>query len=281
MRLCNREKIFLVLFIFAGSPALAEQKVSIVDAIGITVSDITRSLIFYTKVLSFKKVAQSELAGDAPEYLMGVFGSRMLVVRLQLGDEFIELIQYLAPHGRPIPNDSHSNDHWFQHIAIIVSDMDKAYTYVNTTWSMVTPGPQRLPDWNLTAGGIQAFYFRDPDGNYLEILQFPEGKGDPKWHTKSDQLFIGIDHTAIVVAGTDVSLRFYRDALGLQVAGTSEYYGIEQERLNNVFGARLRITTLKASSGPGIELLEYLALRTGRPMRLHAFAFIVQHITCY
>ena len=94
----------------------------------------------------------------------------------------------------------------------------------------------------------------------------PEGKGDPKWHRKSERLFLGIDHTAIVVGDTDASLGFYRDALGLSVAGASENYGIEQERLNNVFGARLRITALRAASGPGVELLEYLAPRTGRPM---------------
>ena len=95
------------------------------------------------------------------------------------------------------------------------------------------------------AGGIQAFYFKDPDGHALEILQFPEGKGDAKWHrlAKQDQgkLFLGIDHTAIVVSDTDASLKFYRDALGMRVAGESENYGIEQERLNNVFGARPRM----------------------------------------
>jgi hypothetical protein len=49
------------------------------------------------------------------------------------------------------------------------------------------------------------------------------------------------------------------------VAGTSENYGTEQEHLNNVFGARLRITALRAASGPGVELLEYLAPTDGRP----------------
>lgn len=60
-------------------------------------------------------------------------------------------------------------------------------------------------------------------------------------------------------------MRFYRDVLGLEVAGASENYGTEQEHLNNVFGARLKITALRAASGPGIELLEYLAPRNGRP----------------
>ena len=51
----------------------------------------------------------------------------------------------------------------------------------------------------------------------------------------------------------------------MEVAGESENYGPEQERLNNVFGARLHITALRAASGPGIEFLEYLAPRGGRP----------------
>src|SRR5262249_8285390 len=57
----------------------------------------------------------------------------------------------------------------------------------------------------------------------------------------------------------------YRDVLGLTVVGESENYGPEQEHLNNVFGARLRITTLRADAGPAIEFLEYLAPRDGRP----------------
>jgi hypothetical protein len=51
----------------------------------------------------------------------------------------------------------------------------------------------------------------------------------------------------------------------MHVAGESENYGTEQEHLNNVFGAHLRITALRGASGPGIELLNYLAPRDGRP----------------
>jgi hypothetical protein len=51
----------------------------------------------------------------------------------------------------------------------------------------------------------------------------------------------------------------------MNLAGSSENYDVEQEHLNNVFGARLRITTLRAATGPGVELLEYLAPRDGRP----------------
>lgn len=272
----------MMLVVVAFAPASA-QHVKAVDSIGFTVSDIDRSVDFFSRVLSFEKISDRELSGDDFEHLQGLFGLRMRMVRLRLGDEFIELTEYLTPRGRPIQIDSRSNDQWFQHIAIITSDMDKAYQWLRKNKvEYASTGPQRLPDWNKNAGGIKAFYFKDPDGHTLEILQFPEGKGAEKWHrlakTDASSLFLGIDHTAIVVTDTDESLKFYRDILGLQVAGESENYGIEQERLNNVFGAHLRITTLRAAlPGPGIEFLEYLFPRTGRKTQVEARANDISH----
>ncbi len=273
-RLASRLVILWALCVFAlGQPAAWAQQavphplVATVDAVGMTVSDMDRAVEFYEKVLTFEKVSDVEVAGTSYEHLQAVFGVRMRVVRMRLGDEFIELSEYLAPRGRPIPVDSRSHDRWFQHIAIIVSDMDRAYQRLRQhKVRHLSTGPQRLPDWNKNAAGIKAFYFADPDGHPLEILQFPPDKGDPKWHRPTEKLFLGIDHTAIVVADTDASVKFYRDSLGLKVVGESENYGTEQEHLNNVFGARLRITTLRAAAGLGIELLEYLTPRDGRPI---------------
>jgi catechol 2,3-dioxygenase-like lactoylglutathione lyase family enzyme len=236
-----------------------------VQAVGMTVSDMDRSIAFFRDVLTFEIVSDEEVWGEPYERLQGVFGLRMRVVRMRLGEEQVELTEYLAPRGRAIPETSRSNDRWFQHVAIIVSDMEKAYARLRRhRVAHASSGPQRLPDWNENAGGIEAFYFKDPDGHALEVLAFPKDKGDPRWHRRTDRLFLGIDHTAIVVDDTETSLGFYRDQLGLRVAGHSENYGSEQERLNNVFGARLRITALRAAAGPGIEFLEYLAPRDGR-----------------
>jgi catechol 2,3-dioxygenase-like lactoylglutathione lyase family enzyme len=249
-----------------------------VDAVGMTVADMERSVQFYSSVLSFEKVSDVEVTGRAYEQLQGVFGLRMRVVRMRLGEECLELTEFLAPRGRPVPVDSRSHDRWFQHIALIVRDMDRAYQWLRQhRVEHASSGPQRLPDWNPNAAGIRAFYFKDPDGHPLEILQFPAGKGDMRWHQSSDRLFLGIDHTAIVVGDTEASLTFYRDALGLKVVGESENYGTEQEHLNNVFGARLRITTLRAAYGPGLELLEYLTPRDGRPIPADARANDLLH----
>jgi len=261
-------RTFLSILLLAGALGAGSDPrlVTSVESIGITVSDLDRSVDFYTNVLSFRKVSEFEMDGDKIEHLEGVFGLHLRQARLRLGDEFLDLTEYLAPKGRPVPLDSRSNDRCFQHVALIVSDMDRAYQWLRDhKVQHASPGPQRLPDWNKNAGGIQAFYFRDPDGHSLEILSFPADKGNPKWRRPSDKLFLGIDHTAIVISDTEASLRFYRDVLGLEVAGESENYGPEQERLNNVFGARLHITALRAAAGPGIEFLEYLAPKDGRP----------------
>jgi catechol 2,3-dioxygenase-like lactoylglutathione lyase family enzyme len=147
--------------------------------------------------------------------------------------------------------------------------MDEAFEILRKNKvRFASTAPQTLPAYIKPAAGIRAFYFRDFDNHVLEILQFPPDKGAQKWRdaAKSGKLFLGIDHTAIVVGDTDASLKFYRDSLGLSVAGESENFGTEQEHLNNVFGARLRITGLRTTQdGIAVEFLEYLAPRDGRP----------------
>jgi catechol 2,3-dioxygenase-like lactoylglutathione lyase family enzyme len=266
----KRWRVVLIACFLAASLASAQEAriplISSVDAVNITVSDMDRATDFYSRVLHFHKISDTEVAGEVFEHLEGVFGVCMCLVRMRLGDEFIKVAEYLAPKGRPIPADARSNDRSFQHIAIIVSDMDRAYAWLRENKiEHASSGPQRLPDWNKNAAGIRAFYFKDPDGHPLEILQFPSDKGAEKWHRPWPEKFLGIDHTALVVADTDSSLKFYRDLLGMRIAGESENYGTEQEHLNNVFGARLRITSLRSGTGFGVELLEYLTPRDGQP----------------
>ena len=258
--------VTFVLFLFSVSLTItAQPKVTAIKSIGITVQDMNRSLPFYEKVFHFKLVSNDTIQSEEYSSLVNVKNAVVHLVKLKLGDERIELIDFIYPEGKGYPEDSHSNDFWFQHIAIITSNMDSAYAWLKLNdVKNISVEPQRLPDWNKNAGGIKAFYFQDPDGHPLEILEFPPDKGNVKWHKKSDQLFLGIDHTAIAVSNTDESLKFYRDVLGMEIGGESENYGIEQSRLNNVEGAHLKITGLHSDFGFGIEFLNYLTPKGGR-----------------
>lgn len=258
--------LILLALLLGVSTARAQIAPARVHKVGIVVEDMDRSIDFYTRVLDFEKTADQEVLGEPYERFTGLFGVRMRVVQLQLGSETIELTQYLTPRGRLIPRDSRSNDRWFQHIAIVTTDMDRAYARLRQhKVGYASTAPQTLPLSNPNAGGISAFYFRDPDDHVLEIIHFPPGKGDPRWQ-EAKAIFAGIDHTALVVSDTDESIAFYRERFGFSVAGMSENIGTEQAHLNSVRDAHLRITGLRAPGGGiGVELLQYLTPSDGRP----------------
>ena len=258
--------------------------VTALGLIGFTVSDMDRSVAFYRDVLTFKPVSDVEVDGPEYDQLWGVFGVRARVVRMQLGEQQLELIEFLAPPDvRPIPVPSYSNDLWFQHVAIVVRDMEAAWAQLRKYHvRQISPRPQTIPISNPAAAGIKAVKFRDPDGHNLELLWFPEGKGNPIWQQKTfspahlgaaetapspvSNLFLGIDHTAMTVQSTENSAKFYRDLLGLTVAGGTLNMGTVQAHLDSLPGARVRVTGLTPRMGPpGVEFLEYELPTAGRP----------------
>jgi catechol 2,3-dioxygenase-like lactoylglutathione lyase family enzyme len=240
-------------------------QVKSVESVSIVVSDMNTAVDFYSRILSFQKVSDDYHFGSEWEQLYGVFGLHLRKVRLQLGDEQIELIDYLTTGGREIPEDAKSNDLWFQHIAIVVSNMDSAYALLRkNNIEHVSTSPQTLPASIPEAAGIKAFYFHDRDDHNLELIYFPQGKGQPKWQKAQGRLFLGIDHTAIGVSSTATSHLFYSGMLGIQRKGESRNKGIEQAHLNNIRDASLHITGYRAAKGVGVEFLQYIHPGPGR-----------------
>lgn len=234
--------------------------VQAVQAIGLTVSDASKATEFFTGAFDFTVTADAVISGDEASYLYGVPNAQVRVVSLQLGQENIRLMEFLGCEGRPVPADSKSNDLWFQHFAIIVSDMDKAYEQLQKfSFSHISPEPQTLPN------DIEAFKFRDEDGHALELLKFPPGLGPDHWQDKSS-LFLGIDHSAISISKTENSLSLYRDVLGLTHQGSFTNIGIKQETMDNLFSAKVIVTSLTPATGRlGVEFLDYLTPPGSRP----------------
>ena len=240
-----------------------------IRAIGLTVSDADRSQDFYTQALGFEPVSDITIETEDYSDLLGVAEATIRIVTLQLGDELIELMQYLNIEGKPIPRDSRSNDLWFQHLAIAVSDMDRAYAHLQSfPIEPISVEPQTIPPENKASAGVRAFKFKDCDRHPLELIWFPADKGQEKWHQQSDRLFLGIDHSAIAISNTEQSLKFYRDLLGMQVDGGSLNQGKTQARLDCLSEeVEVRITALRPDRGRlGIELLDYLVPSNSRPM---------------
>jgi catechol 2,3-dioxygenase-like lactoylglutathione lyase family enzyme len=260
--------IVLVVALLCITASAAFGRALEIRGIALTVSDLDRSVAFYERALGFRKVSEGVVTGPALDEVSGTYGVRMRRATLTLGDETIELDQYLAPAGAPLPVDSRAQDLWFQHFAIVVRDMDAAYAQLaREPFQAISSEPQTLPESNVAAAGIRAYKFKDPDGHPLELLYFPPGKGNPKWQRPGTALFLGIDHSAITVADTGRSIAFWTELIGLSVAGGSLNSGPTQEHLDGAFGAVVRVTGLRPPhpGGPGLEFLQYLTPSGGRP----------------
>ncbi len=216
----------VIALVFILTNNVQAQKITKVGAICITVKELAPSLKFYTNVLQFKHIGTEDFYGESHEQLFAKFGIHYKIAHLQLGDEYVDLIDYLTSGGRSIPETQQSNDLAFQHIAIVVKDMDAAFkTLQKHNVEFVSTMPQTIPLSNAAAAGIKAFYFHDIDNHNLELIYFPKGKGKAKWQNTGKEIFLGIDHTAIGVSNTSNSLQYWVNNLSLEKKGESHNTG--------------------------------------------------------
>jgi catechol 2,3-dioxygenase-like lactoylglutathione lyase family enzyme len=222
--------------------------------VGRNVADLERACAFYCEALGFNVVDRG-----APPWtrLPGVCDEVPRSACLKLGEQEIELTEF--SNSAPYPQASRSNDVWFQHCAIVVSDMNAAYARVRAFGAepITREGPQQLPP---SAGAVRAFKFRDPDGHPLELLSFPPGSGDPRWQrARGSALMLGIDHSAISVSNVEHSMAFYTQMLGMNVTARQTNHGIEQQRLDALAEVEVDVVALQPTvHTPHIELLGYL-----------------------
>lgn len=211
---------------------------------------------FYEQAFGFRCIAKQRRSGTEFERMMGVPGGATSLT-LRLGREAVELVEYDCS-GQPYPTSATSSDLIFQHFALVVANMDSAYSRLLSMrgWTPIsTAAPEHLPE---SSGNVTAFKFRDPEGHPLELLSFPESGTPIRWQTAGrEELFMGVDHSAISIRNTARSLAFYR-RLGLRVDGQTMNRGPEQQRLDGLSQPAVEVTALALpEAGPHLELLCY------------------------
>jgi catechol 2,3-dioxygenase-like lactoylglutathione lyase family enzyme len=211
---------------------------------------------FYEQAFGFVRSEQSKMGGTALESLLRIPGAEATVIRMELGEQTIELVG-IKPEAQAYPPEVPAWSTLFQHFAIVVSDMAAAYATLSAQkgWHPISvAGPQVLP---ASSGGVAAFKFQDPEGHPLELLAFPSNAAPEIWEKSRANGCLGIDHSAISVADTSRSASFYR-GLGLHRSGGSHNTGPAQDKLDNIKGAVVEVTALAPPDPtPHVELLCY------------------------
>jgi catechol 2,3-dioxygenase-like lactoylglutathione lyase family enzyme len=129
-----------------------------------TVSDVDRSVDFYTKVLGFKEEIRFDVDGEGISRIVGFPDSHLKIVFVSLGEFRIELIEYVSPAGEKV--DTATNNVGSAHIAFWTDDVDKTYDELKAQGVKFIASPGRSKP-----GRPRVAYFVDPDDNTLEIVE--------------------------------------------------------------------------------------------------------------
>ena len=136
-----------------------------------TVSDLDRSVDFFTKALGFSLVHRGRRDPKMIEAVVGVPGADIEVAYVQGPGHRLELIQYHGPAERGRVN-SRPCDTGFAHLAYDVDDIEAALAAAAPYGFRPLNPPQDLHH-GPNAGG-RVVYTRDDDGVTVEYIQPPK-----------------------------------------------------------------------------------------------------------
>lgn len=132
----------------------------------LSVADLECSLAFYRDLLGLELIRIIEPRED-PKLgtITGMPGARARIAHLRLGENMLELFQYVTPGGRPIPDDRRQADHGFVHAGFRSTDVRDDYRRLSARGVRFISEPVEFRP------GVWVVYFRGPDGEVCELRQ--------------------------------------------------------------------------------------------------------------
>lgn len=138
---------------------------------GISVSDLDRSVAFYSALTGREPVASGEMNSVPFGHAQGLSNATLRYATINLDNIGIDLIEFQDPPGER--TNGKANRPGSMHLCLYVDDFDAVYE------RMKAAGYDFLGDsYTFAAGevtpegalGTQVAYFNDPDGTNLEII---------------------------------------------------------------------------------------------------------------
>ena len=137
---------------------------SLVNHVGLTVTDLDASTAFYVETVGMRVTSRTRSGGDWFDTLTSNQGAVIDVAMLQSPELVLQLVQYA--HGADTPVRTGHNRVGNVHLCINVDDVERKRQEILATSSCpVTPIVE------LPVPGMRSFYAADPDGIPVEFLQ--------------------------------------------------------------------------------------------------------------
>jgi len=133
--------------------------------VGISVTDIDRSIAFYRDLLGMEQLCDVfPFGGEQFEAIMDIpgVGGRMCM----MGRNSLQLELFEFADSRPKDAAYPVSDRGYSHFGITVDDVDETYQRLSAAEVRI-----HCPVISFMGGSMKATYCRDPDGNVFEIMQ--------------------------------------------------------------------------------------------------------------
>jgi catechol 2,3-dioxygenase-like lactoylglutathione lyase family enzyme len=137
------------------------------EHVALSVSNLERSMAFYTTLLGFERVDVIECPPERGlGKIVGIPGCSARIAKLKQGAMVLELFEYLAPRGRSLAPDRTQADLGLTHLGFASADIQADYQRLRQqNVKFYSPPIEYRPHvWNA--------YFYGPDGETCELRQF-------------------------------------------------------------------------------------------------------------
>lgn len=139
--------------------------------VGLTCSNIDRTIAFYSEIFDVRVVGPSLREGPRVGAVTGYPGCSLKIAFLDFGapNQVLELLEF---QGAGHPVDPATGNAGAAHFAIIIDDVDQHYRRLSAMGHRFVSEPFDIVPNGLFAG--RAAYLIDPDGFRIELLQLSD-----------------------------------------------------------------------------------------------------------
>ncbi|MGI5214140.1 VOC family protein [Plantactinospora sp. CA-290183] len=143
-----------------------------IDHVGISVSDLDRSVAFYQALTGVAPAVRNEtIEGPGFARGAGLPTTKLRYATFQLENLNIDVIEFQEPRGEPVP--ATANRPGSIHLCFEVENLADVHARMRRAGIEFLGEPYRFSDEEVSAKdsvGTEVAYFNDPDGNNLELI---------------------------------------------------------------------------------------------------------------